>query len=84
LAKTKKGRQHRNLRRWLSFFIAVIAGLLLFVAGVHGSIGILMFAFDEISSLLPELINVIKITLVLLTVIASSGGLRSSLADTLF
>ncbi len=55
--------------------IALIAGSLLLVAGVHGSIGILSFAFTEISSFLPELASVIMFTLVVLTIVASSGGI---------
>ena len=73
--KTKTARKHPDFRRRLSFLIALISGLLLLIAGVHGSIGILAFALSEITSLLPQFINVITFTLVILTIVASSGGI---------
>jgi len=74
LSKRAREKKHANLQRWLSFLLAMVAGGLLVVAGVTGSLGILGDAFKEISSLLPQLAGLIHITLMLLTVIASLGG----------
>jgi hypothetical protein len=44
------------------------------VAGVTGSLGILGDLFNGISTLLPQIASLIRITLILLAVIASFGG----------
>jgi hypothetical protein len=45
------------------------------IAGVTGSLGILGDVFNRISALLPQIAGLIRVTLVLLAVIASFGGL---------
>lgn len=75
LEEYQRARKHPDLKRRLSFLIAIVAGLLLLITGVSGSLGILAYALNEISFLIPEVGNVFRLTLVLLAIVASSGGI---------
>ena len=75
MEKKKPSKTYPDLRRRLSFSIALVSGSLLLIASVNGSVGILAYAFSEISLLFPQLTNIIKFTLLLLTIVASSGGI---------
>jgi hypothetical protein len=57
-----------------AFLLALVAGILMIMSGLTGSIGILGFAFTELQAHFPQYATVIGYVLIALTVIASLGG----------
>jgi len=69
--ETKK--EHKGRLR-TAFFLALIGGILMLIAGATGGIGIYAFAYAEISLYYPQIAGLIGIILPVLTIIASFGG----------
>jgi hypothetical protein len=59
----------------LAFMLALVGGILMLIAGMVGSIGIIGFAFQELQTYFPQYANLIAVVLAVLTVIASLGGI---------
>jgi len=70
--ESKKGSGAGKIR--FAFLLALVAGILMIVSGMAGSIGILGLAFAELQSHFPQYTNVIELVLMILTTIASLGG----------
>jgi hypothetical protein len=70
----KKKKEPSAGRLRTAFLLALLAGILMIVAGLTGSVGILGMAFDKLKSLYPAYVDLIGLVLMILTVIASLGG----------
>jgi len=71
--ENKKGSGAGKLR--FAFLLALVAGILMILAGMTGSVGILGLAFAELQAHFPQYANIIGLVLMILTVIASFGGI---------
>nr|MDO8132697.1 hypothetical protein [Candidatus Njordarchaeum guaymaensis] len=71
----KEGRKGSGVGKLrFAFLLALVAGTLMILAGVTGSVGILGFAFAELEAHFPQYATAIGYVLIALTVIASLGG----------
>jgi hypothetical protein len=70
----KKSKEPSASRLRTAFLLALVAGFLMILAGLTGSIGILGMAFSELQLHFPAYADAIGLVLLILTVIASLGG----------